>query len=334
MLSFHKVKDEDYPIAMGYNNKECIGKPLFTVYFVNDYAESTAPAIESNDAKSLVENERYRIQREFALSKREFNILLDRVSKNEPVLETSSRTIKRAYLEIQRVVNQKLKTSLEFSSKDKVYLKPVYDTSKDRTNFILTLFASSGAGKSWMVNDLCMRNPVVQGNIAPSIHLFSSVGDDDPSYKGIKKLYGEKFVWHDPRDLQNDVLNIHSYRAKSILIFDDVDSISDKRVRQNIVQFRENLLEIARHSSLVIISTAHLFHGRIATQRLRNSSAYFVLYPRNSPKPIDDVLDNQFNLNRHQRTDLIKKLKREGRAQFLHMDTPAYIINTKRVTLL
>ena len=127
MLSFHRMKDTDYPIAMGYNNKECIGNPIFTVYFVDDYSDSTAPAIESSDTKSLVQNERYRIQREFALSKREFNILVDRVSKNEPVLETSSRTIKRAYLEIKRVVNQKLKTSLEFSAKDKVYIKPVYD---------------------------------------------------------------------------------------------------------------------------------------------------------------------------------------------------------------
>ena len=334
MLSFHKTSDKDYPIAMGYPTKECIGKPLFTVYFVDDYSDSSAPAIESTDAKGLVENERYRIQKEFALSKREFNIILDRVAKDEPVLETSSRTIKRAYLEIKRVVTQKLKTSLEFSAKDKVYLKPVYDTSRDRTNFILTLFASSGAGKSWMVNDLCLRNPVVQGEIAPAIHLFSSVGDDDPSYKPIKDFYGEKFMWHDPRDLSDEVLNIHSYRPKSILIFDDVDSISNKKVRKHVVQFRENLLEIARHSSLVIISTAHLFHGRVATQRLRNSSAYFVLYPRNSPKPIDDVLDNNFNMNWHQRTDLIKKLKREGRAQFIHMDTPAYIVNTKRVTLL
>ena len=124
-----------------------------------------------------------------------------------------------------------------------------------------------------------------------------------------------------------------SYKEKSVLIFDDIDSISDKAIRNRIVNFRDNLLEIARHKSLVIISSAHLFHNRKATQKLRNSSAYYILYPRNSIKPLDDVLENQMGMNRHQRSDLIKKLKREGRANFIHVDSPPYVVNTKRVML-
>ena len=334
MLSFHKTSDEDFPVAHGYENKRCVGRPLFTVWFVNDYARTTPPAIESTDVKSLVANDAYRIMKEFSLSKHEFNILVDRVSAHQQVQETSSRTIKRAFLEIQQVVHSKLKTSLEFGAKENIFLKPVYDTQKDRTNQILSLFASSGAGKSWMVNDLLMRNPAVQKAIVPHIYLFSSVGSDDPSYKPIKDFYGvERFLWIDPRDVDPDMLNVHSYKQKSVLIFDDVDSISDKSVRNKIVNFRENLLEIARHRSLVVISTAHLFHARKATQKLRNSSAFYVLYPRNSPKPIDDVLENQMNLNRHQRQDLIKKLKREGRAQFMHVDSPSYLVNSKRIML-
>jgi len=333
MLSFHKVEDSDFPIAQGYNNKECIGAPIFTVYFVNDYKKSTPPAIESNDVKSMLDNDQYRIQKEFALSKHEFRILVDRVAKGEPVLETSSRTIKRAYLEIQRVINQKLKTSLEFSPQEKVFLKPVYDTTKDRTNFITFVCASSGAGKSYSINDILMRNPAIQHDVVPSVHLFSSVGND-PSFAPLRNLYGERFVHHDPRDLQPEVLNKRTYQAKSVIIFDDTNSISDRKIRNKITQFRENLLEIARHQSLVIICSEHLFHSRMATQRLRNSAAYFILFPRNSIKAIDDVLDNQFSMQRHERSDLIKKLKREGRAQFIRQDTPSYIINTKRVQLL
>ena len=112
-----------------------------------------------------------------------------------------------------------------------------------------------------------------------------------------------------------------------------MNSIGDRKVRNRIIQFRETCLEIARHRSLVIISTEHLYHNRAKTQKLRNSSAYLTLYPRNSPKPIDDVLENIFNLNRHERASLINKLKREARSQFLHIDYPGYIINEKRVML-
>jgi hypothetical protein len=334
MLSFHKTSDKDFPIAHGYNNKECVGSYIFTVYFVNDYKKSSPPAIESDDIRSIIDNESYRIQKEFALSKHELRILVDRVAKAEPVIETSSRTIKRAYLEIQRMISQKLKTTLEFSPNEKVFLKPVFDTMPDRTNFVTFVCGSSGAGKSYSVNDLLMRNPAIQSTTVPSVHLFSSVGNSDPSYRPIRDYYGERFIYHDPRDLQSDALDKRSYRPKSVIIFDDVNSISNKKIRARIVQFRENLLEIARHQSLVIICTEHLFHARNATQRLRNSAAYFILFPRNSVKPIDDVLDTSFTMSRHERSDLIKKLKQEGRSQFLRVDTPSYIINTKRIQLL
>lgn len=331
MLSFHRRDENDIAIAHAYATKDCVGKPISTVYFIADY--SGQPEIESNDIKGLVANEQFRIQQEFALSRNEFREILKRVEANQPIIETSSRTLKRAYLEISRIVHEKLKKQLEFSARDKVFLKPIYDTTTNRTNQICTMFASSGAGKSYMINDILMRNPAIQTGTVPSIHLFSSVGDNDPSYAPIKAFYGERFFWIDPRDVDQGDLTVGSYTEKSVLIFDDINSISDKRIRAQVIHFRETCLEVARHRSLVIISSEHLFHNRKATQKLRNSSAYYVLYPRNSPKPIDDVLDNQFNIGRHERFDLIKKLKREGRAQFLHVDSPNYVVNTKRVML-
>ena len=333
MLSFARGDKDSYPIAIAYPTRDCVGRPLFTVFFINDYSRTRPPEIESSDTKALLANDQFRLMKEFALSKNEFVLLVARVEKGEPVIETSSRTLKRAYLEIQRIMNEKLKKTLEFSSRDKVFLKPVYDTMPNRKNQIVTLFGSSGAGKSWMINDLLCRNPAVLDSTVPVIYLFSSVGEDDPSYKPIKSLYGERFVWVDPRDVEQDALRVKSYKEKSVLVFDDINSISDERVRSRVIRFRDHCLEVARHRSLVIISSEHLMFGRLQTQKLRNSSAYYVLYPRNSPKPIDLVLDEQFNLNRHERVDLVKKLKREGRGQFLHVDSPAYLVNTKRVQL-
>ena len=331
MLSFTSTSDKDRPVALGYNNKECISKPIFTVYFIPEY--NSPPAIETSDPKSLVKNEQFRLQEEFGLTTREFDDLLHLVSKHEPVPVEANRGLKRAYLAIQKVMHQKLKRELEFGPKENVFLKPVYDTTKLRTNHICTLFGSSGAGKSWKVNDMLMRNPCIQSHQCPSIFLFSSVGGDDPSYAPIRKFYDMKFFWKDPRDLDPEDLNIKNYEDRTILVFDDINSLSDIRIRKQVIKFRETCLEIARHSSLGIVSTEHLMHNRAATQRLRNSSAYLVLYPRNGSKAIDDVFENHFNLNRHERHSLITKCKREGRAQFLHTDYPQYLVNTKRVIL-
>ena len=334
MLSFESDESrKSFPIAHGFDNKAFLGKPIFTVYFINDYSKSSQPEIISNNPRELLDNERFRIMKEFALSKIEFNTLLDRVVKNQPVIETSSRTLKRAYLEISRILNEKLKTTLEFDAKEDVFIQPIFDTTKDRQNNILTCFGPSGCGKSYAVNSLLVNNPAVVTELVPSIILFSSVGDDDPSYKPIKNMYGEKFFWVDPKDMKPEDLDVRSYQPKTIMIFDDVDSIANKIVRKQTLAFRNRLLEVARHNSYVVISTTHLFHARTHTQKVRNSSKYFMLYPRAGSKGLDDVLENKFNIQRHERIDLLKKLKREARGQFVHVDNPAYIVNTKRVQL-
>ena len=164
------------------------------------------------------------------------------------------------------------------------------------------------------------------------VYKFSSV-ENDPSFKPLRDLMGEKFVYKDPRELTPEECNVKSYDKKSVLIFDDINSISDKRIRNMVINFRDNCLEVARHRSLVVLSSDHLMHARQLTAKLRNSSAFMVFYPRNSPKPIDHVLEHNMAMNRFERVDLIKKIIKEGRSQFIRMDSPSYLINSKRCLL-
>ena len=330
MLSFSQhSKKKSIAIAHGFHNERCEGKPAFTIWYIQDY--TSPPEITTSDPEALMTSERYRICKEFSLSFREYEILLKRVANSQPVLETSSRTMKRAYLEIQKIMHNKLRKSLEFNG-DNVWLKPIYSTVADRTNQILTAFGSSGAGKSWMLNDIMCRNPAVLSGLVPMVYKFSSV-ENDPSFQGLRDLMGEKFVYKDPRDLTPEDLNVKAYDKKSVLIFDDINSISDKRVRNMVLNFRNNCLEIARHRSLVILNSDHLYHARNLTAKLRNSSAYMVFYPRNSPKPIDDVLEHTMNMSKHERVDLIKKIIKEARSQFIRMDSPSFLVNSKRCML-
>ena len=138
MLSFSPhSKKKSIPIAHAFHNERCEGKPAFTIWYIQDYR--SPPEITTSDPEALMTSERYRICKEFSLSFREYEILLKRVANSQPVLETSSRTMKRAYLEIQKIMHNKLRKSLEFNG-DNVWLKPIYNTTPDRTNQILTAF--------------------------------------------------------------------------------------------------------------------------------------------------------------------------------------------------
>ena len=60
MLSFQTTSEKDRAIAHGYDNQDCTGKPIFTVYFIPDY--HSPPAVESADPSKLLLNEQFRLQ--------------------------------------------------------------------------------------------------------------------------------------------------------------------------------------------------------------------------------------------------------------------------------
>ena len=131
--------------------------------------------------------------------------------------------------------------------------------------------APSGAGKStyagkWLGEFAKMFKE-------DDIYLFSSITKD----KALDK--------HDPTriTLDNELLNDPiepDEIPNSLVIFDDVDTIRDNRMRRYMETLRDHILEVGRHFNIRMLITSHLLSNYTATRRILNEATSVVVFPR------------------------------------------------------
>ena len=328
MLSFDRMTEKDIELAWGYDSKEFKNK-IFSVYFTTRDGQS---AIVSENIQKLLQGEQLRIMTENNITPAEYKLLCLSHQRAKPADVAWSRGLKKAYLEIQKSTDSKLKRELEFDRHDDVFLVPAFDASEARTNYITTFWGSSGSGKSWSMQSILLRMPSLHN--VPMVYLFGSVGDEDPSFDKLKDRLRERIKYMSPRDMKAEDYNYRNYEIGAVLVFDDISSIANRRVRSSMQAFLDTVLEVARHRSQIIFASSHLFHAYQATAKLRNSSRYLALYPRNTPKVLSSILDHEYGWSRQKRLEMVRKCKAESRMTWISKNHPAHLLTEKRLVLL
>ncbi len=330
MICLERHTKKDVELAWAYNNPECKGKRLFTVFYTPRYKGDAL--IEHDDTNSLLEDDQLMIMTEFSLAPSEYQHLIEVIAQNGVSDQNWPTRLKKAFLKIGATIDEKLKKEIRFDVTENVFLKHAFDTVKQRTNYICSFFGSSGSGKTFALTNLLTANH--SANKIPRVFLFSAVGHGDPAYQECEKKFMERFEIVDVKDMTSEDFDCKSYERGCALIFDDIDSIADKRLRRNLQEFRDNCLERARHMSQIILCTAHLFHNRTATQRLRNSSRYMGLFPRATPKVLLSILDQNHEIGRSERLKLVRELKRDSRMVWYSKSHPQFLLSEKMLILL
>jgi energy-coupling factor transporter ATP-binding protein EcfA2 len=111
----------------------------------------------------------------------------------------------------------------------------------------------TGSGKSYLLGQM------LEGVDKP-IYLFSKLSED-PSL--------DKFI--DPQRISIDSLVENpidiSQLADSIVIFDDFETCSDKKVVKELLSLRDKILETGRHYNIYCISTTHFLCNNLKTRQ-------------------------------------------------------------------
>ena len=88
--------------------------------------------------------------------------------------------------------------------------------------------------------------------------------------------------------------------TESVIIFDDVDVISDKKIRDGVYNLLNQVLEIGRHFKITCLMANHLPSNRNDTRRMLNECHIFVYFPRSSSSKIKYVLSEYIGLDKQQ----------------------------------
>lgn len=129
----------------------------------------------------------------------------------------------------------------------------------------------SGIGKStWMSKYIKEYHADFPNN---KIYFFSKK-EEDPEidkYKYIiRVLLDEEFLEGEPLDCKD--------LSNSLCCFDDIENLSDKKLREVVYKLKDNLLETGRSENIYLCITAHLAMNHKDTKITNNESTAFVFF--------------------------------------------------------
>jgi hypothetical protein len=136
----------------------------------------------------------------------------------------------------------------------------------------------SGSGKSTYVKNYC-REWRRQHKDKP-IYLFSSLSED-PSIDDLKPARVKLDT------LVTDPLDLKEVEEGSMLIFDDVDNIGNKKIRDSVYAVLNNILEIGRHRKLWCLITNHMPTLGKDGRKILNECHFVVYFPKSGSNGVN-----------------------------------------------
>jgi predicted AAA+ superfamily ATPase len=163
---------------------------------------------------------------------------------------------------------------------------------------ILYITGASGSGKSYFTRQYC--NEFKKLFPKREIFLFSSIADDS----SIDEIKGLKRIKLTPELIDED-LSAEDFKD-SLVIFDDTDCITDKKMKMKINGVLNSILETGRHFNIYCIYTSHLACAGNDTKRILNEAHSITFFPHSlGGRSLKYLLDSYLGLDKQQ----IQKVK-------------------------
>lgn len=164
---------------------------------------------------------------------------------------------------------------------------------------IIYLAGRSGSGKSYYAMKY-IKEYKKKYKDRP-IFLFTYLTDEDET---LKELKVNKFKLD--QDFLDADLEIDFFE-KSLVLFDDIDMISEKPILEKIRTILSKILQTGRHKEISCIYTSHLLANNHQTKLILNETHTVTIYPAGLPKRnVEYYLSSYCGLDKKD----IKKVKR------------------------
>lgn len=172
-------------------------------------------------------------------------------------------------------------------------LTPLIDPFKREVCYIA---GPSGSGKSYYSSNLVKSFKVAYPK--SEVYLFSRTDwKDDPAYKEVKPMQV------DLDTIAEEPLDITEIKNNSLVIFDDCNTIPDDKIKKQVIQLMEDIMEVGRKLKIWIIITNHLVNPneKKLGRTIMNEMQSFTFFPKSgSAYQIKYCLKNYFGMSNTQ----------------------------------
>lgn len=199
--------------------------------------------------------------------------------------------------------------------------QPIGDYNKERTvNYVV---GASGSGKSYYICEWVKeykkkykKNP---------IYLFSSLSSDETldTIKPQRVILDATFL--------NEDIDLELYRD-SCCIFDDCDTINDKKIKNKVYTLMNAVLNTGRHFNITVWSVNHTPTGnKTETKTILNEAHTLVYFPINMNRQLLYLLENYSSLDK-KAINSIRKLN--SRWVCIYKQYPQVVITDKKIIMM
>jgi hypothetical protein len=281
---------------------------------------------ESNDEKEIVYDDIYDILNENEISK----ILGKKRINNEEMKDLEDYIYGKKDITEKNYKNKndliKIKNRYEEMNQKEYILKgkgTIVPYPNPETRDVIYVAGPSGAGKSTFCESyMQMYKTQFPKN---KIYIFSRL-DKDPAFDNIKVIRIKL-----DEELINDPINPIELK-NSLVLFDDIDTIPNDKIRESVSKLRDDLLETGRHQGIYLLITSHLLMDYKKTRTILNEAQMVILYPKSG---------STYHMQRYmkvyaglQKSDIDKILNLPSRWVGIHKSYPNYVIYSSGVYLL
>lgn len=208
--------------------------------------------------------------------------------------------------EVKKRAGQDIIEAYDFTDLDDgTYLTPFANPFiHERKQRIVNLVVGrSGSGKSWYMGDYARS---YRANYPDNdIYIFSNIQTYDEAYDGVSGMYKIPLDF-DFLDLQSTIgteeesdeaFKVDDF-SDSLVIFDDIDVIPNKDIREEVKKIRASCLEEGRHARIDMCAGIHELRPGLKGQMLFTEANYITIYPKfNKKVKIRDFIKNDMGFD-------------------------------------
>lgn len=202
---------------------------------------------------------------------------------------------------------------------DKTFTPSIYKATERTVGMIS---AASGSGKSFYVKMYCEAYHKMWPK--RPIYVFSSLA----SCQTLDKLSYLKRVKISTPEFMGTEFNADDFK-ESLVVFDDIDVMSNKKIRDKVITVLNTLLQTGRHAEASVLYTTHLATNGHMTKLILAECHFLTFFSKNMPqKSLKYLLENYLGYDPKE-IEYIKKL--EGRWCTAVKSYPACCFSEKEV---
>lgn len=193
------------------------------------------------------------------------------------------------------------------------------DTKKARE--VLMVCGQSGSGKSTYIKKYCLEYK--KSYPKNDIYMFSNLKDDET----LKDLKINRIKIDE--DLLKEPLTVEDFKD-TLVLFDDIDVIREKPLKNAVYQIMNEILETGRHFNVSCIMTVH-YPNKPNIRTMLNECHAFIYFPWGAIKSTNYVLENYLGVDK----DNLKKIKStKSRWACVFRNFPQAVLTEKNIFML